>query len=180
MNHNDGKHGTNLAHEGINTGRMMISLNQSNSSFGANNTLSRKFSLAMDRYAEAHVTRRGPGDARPTARQVVLDEFKGREVPLKDLVIVITGANSGLGFQTAKALAVTGARLFLTARNVAAGEDAARLIAADTGKGINAIEVVQLDLDSLESVRQAATAIASKTDKVNILINNAGECSCPY
>jgi cysteine synthase len=67
----------------------------------------------MSRYAEAHANPAGPGDARPTALQIIKDEAV--EGKLVGKVIVITGTSSGIGIETARALSLTGARLFLTA-----------------------------------------------------------------
>ena len=78
-----------------------------------------KFSLVetMSPYAQAHVSPKGPGDARPTALQIIKDEKA--ENTLKGEVIVITGTSSGIGIETTRALAATGATLFLTTRNTA-------------------------------------------------------------
>ncbi|KAL6229029.1 hypothetical protein BDW75DRAFT_235507 [Aspergillus navahoensis] len=62
----------------------------------------------MSRYAEAHAKPKGPGDARPTALQIIKDE--GVEGKLKGEVIVITGTSSGIGIETTRALATTGRR----------------------------------------------------------------------
>lgn len=70
----------------------------------------------MSRYAAAHIKPDGPGDARPTALQIIQDE--GVEGKLEGQVIVITGTSSGIGVETVRALAVTGATLYLTARNI--------------------------------------------------------------
>ncbi|KAF9784175.1 hypothetical protein IL306_008145 [Fusarium sp. DS 682] len=121
----------------------------------------------MSRYAATHANPQGPGDARPTALQIIQDE--GVEGKLKDKVIVITGTSSGIGIETVRALSATGARFFLTARD---------LIKAETAlEGIydpSCMDLVQMDQTSLESVRAAAKQILTKTDKINILIENAG------
>ncbi|KAH6722661.1 hypothetical protein BKA61DRAFT_569173 [Leptodontidium sp. MPI-SDFR-AT-0119] len=67
----------------------------------------------MSRYETTHANPEGPGDGRPTAIQVVKDE--GVEGKLQREVIVLTGNHSGIGIETARALALTGARLILTA-----------------------------------------------------------------
>ncbi|KAH7230213.1 uncharacterized protein BKA55DRAFT_545505 [Fusarium redolens] len=127
----------------------------------------------MSRYAEAHVNPQGAGDARPTALQIVKDE--GLEGKLSDKVIFITGVSSGIGTETARALAATGARLFLTARNLDKAKTAlADLFNSDGIENSGHIELIHLDQESLESVRNAAKQILSKSDKINILINNAG------
>ncbi|KAH8126218.1 hypothetical protein LI328DRAFT_166440 [Trichoderma asperelloides] len=78
-------------------------------------------------YAAAHADPQGAGDARPTALQVIRDE--GVEGKLVGKVIVITGATSGIGIETARALSATGATLFLTARNLGkANESLAGLV----------------------------------------------------
>ena len=67
-------------------------------------------------YAEFHKELKGPGDARPTALQILKDcNALGR---LTDKTILITGCSSGIGVETARALYETGAKLFLTARDM--------------------------------------------------------------
>jgi hypothetical protein len=71
-------------------------------------------------YAKQHEDPKGPGDARPTALQVIEDD--GLVGKLSDKVIIITGCTAGLGIETARALHATGAKLFLTVRNKEKGE----------------------------------------------------------
>ena len=66
------------------------------------------------RYAAVHQSSKGPGDARPTAHQIIDDEKLHDKLPGK--TILITGCFSGLGVHTAQALYKTGATLYLTAR----------------------------------------------------------------
>jgi NAD(P)-dependent dehydrogenase (short-subunit alcohol dehydrogenase family) len=125
-----------------------------------------------ERYAAAHATPAGPGDARPTALQIVEDEhlmnaWKGK-------VILITGASSGIGVETARALYATGAHLFLPVRDVSKGQAVAADIKASHPSSKGAIDVLELDLESLQSVRQCAAAFLSKSQQLNILICNAG------
>jgi NAD(P)-dependent dehydrogenase (short-subunit alcohol dehydrogenase family) len=82
-------------------------------------------------------------------------------------VAVVTGANSGLGRITATELARAGARVVLAVRNTRAGEEAARAIRGD-------VEVRELDLASLASVRAFAAGLAADHPAVDLLINNAG------
>ncbi|GAQ04974.1 short-chain dehydrogenase TIC 32, chloroplastic [Aspergillus lentulus] len=126
----------------------------------------------MARYTAAHASPEGPGDSRPRALQVVKDEEM--EGKLEGKVIVITGTSSGLGIETARALSATGATLYLTARNVPKAKAALADI-AETGR----TEFIEMDLESFESVRAAAKTILAKTDKVNVLINNAGIMAVP-
>jgi NAD(P)-dependent dehydrogenase (short-subunit alcohol dehydrogenase family) len=87
-------------------------------------------------------------------------------------VAVITGANTGLGYETAAALAAKGANVVLAVRNIEKGKNAAALIAL-RNPGAN-VTVQELDLSSLESVHAAADQLRSDYDKIDLLINNAG------
>ncbi|KAH6698098.1 hypothetical protein BKA61DRAFT_622645 [Leptodontidium sp. MPI-SDFR-AT-0119] len=130
-------------------------------------------SMTMSRYVEAHLNPCGPGDARPTALQIIKDE--GVEGQLVGKVIVITGTSSGIGIETARALSLTGARLLLTARDLDKAKTALDEI-LEPGR----IELVEMDNTSLSSVRAAAKAILQKSNnQVNILINNAGIMALP-
>jgi NAD(P)-dependent dehydrogenase (short-subunit alcohol dehydrogenase family) len=90
---------------------------------------------------------------------------------------VVTGANGGLGLETARALAGAGAHVFMAARD----QDKARAAAAGILHEIPtaSTELVPLDLASLASVSEAAAAISAATDTVDILINNAGLMAMP-
>ena len=74
------------------------------------------------RYIDRFQDPQGPGDARPTALEIIKDE--GLEGKLTGKVILITGASSGIGVEAARALAMTGAKLYLTARNIKKAEAA--------------------------------------------------------
>ncbi|MFI8092674.1 SDR family NAD(P)-dependent oxidoreductase [Streptomyces sp. NPDC086080] len=87
-------------------------------------------------------------------------------------VAVVTGANTGLGYETAKALAERGASVVLAVRDVAKGERAAARMTGD-------VTVRELDLASLDSVRTAADALRSRLDRLDLLINNAGVMYTP-
>jgi NAD(P)-dependent dehydrogenase (short-subunit alcohol dehydrogenase family) len=127
----------------------------------------------MSRYAEAHSNPAGPGDARPTARQIIKDEAV--EGKLSGKVIVVTGTSSGIGIETARALSLTGARLLLTARDLNKAKSALDGIIEP-----ERVELVEMDNTSLSSVRAAAKAILEKSNgQVNILVNNAGIMALP-
>jgi NAD(P)-dependent dehydrogenase (short-subunit alcohol dehydrogenase family) len=87
-------------------------------------------------------------------------------------VAVITGANTGLGYETATALAAHGAHVVLAVRNLDKGKDAALLIGRRYPSSSVALQ--ELDLTSLESVRAAAAQLRSDHDRIDLLINNAG------
>ena len=93
-------------------------------------------------------------------------------------VAVVTGANSGVGFQTARALARRGATLVMACRNLdkasAAADEIKREVAAAD------LEVIPLDLASLASVRTFAESFGAKYDRLDLLINNAGVMVPPY
>ena len=87
-------------------------------------------------------------------------------------VAVITGANTGLGYETALALVEHGAHVVLAVRNLDKGKNAAARITANGPRGSVALQ--ELDLTSLDSVRAAARELRSAHDRVDLLINNAG------
>ena len=122
----------------------------------------------MSPYAAAHAYPQGAGDARPSALQIIRDEsLQGK---LAGKVMVITGATSGIGIETARALSSTGATLFLTARDMKKAETAlVGILEPDR------VSLVEMDNASFASIRAAATAILEgSNNQVNLLVNNAG------
>jgi NAD(P)-dependent dehydrogenase (short-subunit alcohol dehydrogenase family) len=85
---------------------------------------------------------------------------------------IITGANIGLGYETAVALAGQGARVVLAVRNLDKGKQAATRI-AEAHRGAT-VELQELDLTSLASIRAAAEQLRADHDRIDLLINNAG------
>ncbi|KAL6864282.1 NAD(P)-binding protein [Trichoderma novae-zelandiae] len=126
----------------------------------------------MSRYAEAHASPQGPGDARPTGLQIVKDEHMVDK--LKGKTIVVTGVSSGLGVETVRALAATGASFILTARDVHKAEAALGHVFEPSR-----MTLVEMDQASLDGVRAAAEKILALTDKISILVNNAGVMAIP-
>ncbi|GAB7143848.1 SDR family NAD(P)-dependent oxidoreductase [Mycobacterium riyadhense] len=87
-------------------------------------------------------------------------------------VVIVTGANTGIGYETAAALAFRGAHVVLAIRNLEKGNAAlARIVAAKPQADVT---LQELDLSSLDSVRAAADALRSAYPRIDLLINNAG------
>ena len=126
------------------------------------------------KYSEVHQVSnlRGPGDTRPTALQIIKDE--GLEGKMTDKVFIVTGASAGIGVETGRALAATGGKVFLTARDLKKGEAACSSF-LEPGR----VELLEMDNNSLSSVRAAAATFLSKSSKLNVLINNAGIMAAP-
>lgn len=85
---------------------------------------------------------------------------------------IVTGANTGIGFETARMLALKGARVVLACRSEDRGLDAVRRIRAQSP--IARVEFEQLDLADLENVAVCAARIAERYDPLDLLILNAG------
>lgn len=135
--------------------------------------------LRFDRYQKSHENPQGPGDARPTARQIILDE--NMEGQLVGTTILVTGCSSGIGIETARALAVTGANLVLAVRDL----DKAKRVLEDFASTRPALdpeqfELLHMDLNSLDSVRRAAAEFLERHSKLHILINNAGKYATTF
>jgi NAD(P)-dependent dehydrogenase (short-subunit alcohol dehydrogenase family) len=90
---------------------------------------------------------------------------------------IVTGANSGLGLVTARELARRGARVVLACRNVEKGASAQREILAAVPSAD--LEVAELDLGSLASVRAFAERFRAEHDGLDLLLNNAGVMAPP-
>lgn len=126
------------------------------------------------KYAEAHKKENlgGPGDARPTALQIIKDE--GLEGKMADKVFIVTGTSAGIGPETGRALAATGGKVYLTVRDMKKGEEACKAF-LEPGR----VELLEMDNNSLESVRAAAKTFLGKSKKLNVLVNNAGIMAAP-
>ncbi|BAX90820.1 SDR family NAD(P)-dependent oxidoreductase [Mycobacterium shigaense] len=92
-------------------------------------------------------------------------------------VAVVTGANTGLGYETALTLAEHGAHVVLAVRNLDKGKDAVARITATSPQAD--VALAELDLTSLQSVRAAAEQLRSNYDRIDLLINNAGVMYTP-
>jgi NAD(P)-dependent dehydrogenase (short-subunit alcohol dehydrogenase family) len=90
---------------------------------------------------------------------------------------LVTGASSGLGAETARALALRGASVTLACRNLETGREIAEQIQSSTGN--DAIDVMALDLTSPDQIRSFAKAFAAAHPQLSLLVNNAGVMACP-
>nr|BFE54462.1 oxidoreductase [Saccharothrix mutabilis subsp. capreolus] len=86
--------------------------------------------------------------------------------------VLVTGANSGLGLRTAEVLAGKGARVLMACRSPERGQRALERVG-------NKAELVELDLADLGSVHDAAKAVRERTDRLDVLVNNAGVMAVP-
>lgn len=99
-------------------------------------------------------------------------------IDLRGTVALVTGASGGLGEETARALAEKGAHIVLTARNLTKGNAVADAIRASTGT--DDVEVGELELSSLASIRAFAERFLERHHRLHILVNNAGVMACPF
>lgn len=96
----------------------------------------------------------------------------------KGCVVIVTGATSGLGKETARVLAGKNAKVIMAVRNVEKGENVASEIRKEFPN--SDISVRDLDLSSLESIQNFSEGIIRDYERLDILINNAGIMMCPY
>nr|XP_009943679.1 PREDICTED: WW domain-containing oxidoreductase [Opisthocomus hoazin] len=119
---------------------------------------------------------------KPTTRQkydgnsTAMEILQGHDLSGK--VVIVTGANSGIGFETAKSLALHGAYVVLACRNTSRGNDAVQRILVEWHKA--KVESMTLDLASLQSVQHFAEAFKSKNVPLHVLICNAALFGAPW
>ncbi len=93
-------------------------------------------------------------------------------------VIIVTGANSGIGFEDAKAFARKGAKTILACRNM---DKAGKALSKILTKNPQAqVEIIQLDLGNLVSIKKFVSDFKKKYDRLDVLVNNAGILRVPY
>ena len=114
-----------------------------------------------------------------TQQQAGQPHWTEAEIPdLSGRTALVTGANAGLGLQTATVLAAHGADVVLACRNLdKAGRAAGQIAAASPGASAS---LVRLDLSSQSGVRSAAEEIRARFPRLDLLINNAGVMDIPY
>ena len=98
-------------------------------------------------------------------------------IDLSGKTAVVTGASAGLGVETTRALAAAGAHVVMAVRDKAKGEAAAEQVRAGTAGA--SVELGQLDLASLDSIRTFAAWLSERQPRIDLLINNAGVMAPP-
>src|SRR3984957_10780906 len=99
-------------------------------------------------------------------------------VNLKGKRVLVTGVSAGLGVETARVLAAHGAHVVGAARNLDKAQGATETVRAQAAKG-GGLELVELDLASLKSVRACADALMAAGKRFDVVIANAGVMACP-
>ncbi len=108
-----------------------------------------------------------------------MTQWTEKDVPdLRGKTIVVTGGNSGLGFESAKVLASKGAEVVLACRSTRRGEDAKQEIL--TAFPEVELRVMNLDLQDLSSVEAFANEFSERYNRLDVLLNNAGIMNTPY
>ncbi|BFZ07211.1 hypothetical protein BsWGS_10250 [Bradybaena similaris] len=103
-------------------------------------------------------------------------QYGGKET-IKGKTVIITGANTGIGLETAKELAKRGGRIIMACRDTVRGETARKAIVEETGN--NNVILKKLDLTSFASIKAFSKEINESESRIDILINNAGVMACP-
>ncbi len=110
---------------------------------------------------------------------MISEKWTTENIPdLTGKVIIITGANSGIGYEAAKEFARKGAQIILASRNLDKAQSALSQIQSDLPE--TKAEILKLDLASLKSIRQFADEFKAKYDHLDVLLNNAGIMMMPY
>ncbi|XP_042133682.1 WW domain-containing oxidoreductase [Peromyscus maniculatus bairdii] len=119
---------------------------------------------------------------KPTTRQrydgstTAMEILQGRDFTGK--VVLVTGANSGIGFETAKSFALHGAHVILACRNMSRASEAVSRILEEWHKA--KVEAMTLDLAVLRSVQHFAEAFKAKNVSLHVLVCNAGTFALPW
>lgn len=107
------------------------------------------------------------------------NKWTQHDIPnLTGKVAIITGANSGLGLESTKALAAKGATVVMACRNLRKAEEAKAEVLRQVPQA--KLDVMALDNASLDSVRAFAAAFKAKYDRLDLLLNNAGVMAIPH
>ncbi|KAJ2609571.1 hypothetical protein H4S08_003992 [Coemansia sp. RSA 1365] len=108
-------------------------------------------------------------EARNKSENIIANEEK---------LAIVTGANSGIGYETAKAIGRAGYYTILACRNPKTGKEAVELLKRQTGL-MDRFKFMELDLASIESVDKFVCDIKAREGSVDLLVNNAGLMGCP-
>jgi NAD(P)-dependent dehydrogenase (short-subunit alcohol dehydrogenase family) len=97
-------------------------------------------------------------------------------------VVLVTGANTGIGYETVKAFlqSPNSYRVYLGSRSLEKGKEALQKLQSEAPNTSNTIEVVQIDVSSDESIQKAFETIEKGSGKLDVLINNAGKFEHSY
>jgi NAD(P)-dependent dehydrogenase (short-subunit alcohol dehydrogenase family) len=119
-----------------------------------------------------------PAPTRPLGkRSTAIEALRGKR--LDGLTAIVTGASSGLGVETVRALAFAGATVVMACRSVSSGEQVAAALRAELPRNSGKLEVAELELADLASVRAFTKGFLASGRKLDILINNAGVMARP-
>lgn len=106
-----------------------------------------------------------------------MSKWTTNDIPdLTGKVVIVTGGNSGLGYESVKAMADKGADVILASRSIENGEEAKSKIGPVKGT----IEVMPLDLQDFDSISEFSETFLKNHDRLDILLNNAGIMTTPY
>lgn len=121
-----------------------------------------------------------------SAARDIVNYYKLNGADLKGKIVVVTGGNAGIGLETVKCLAEAGATVVMCSRSREKAQKAIDSEIKNNGLGgykvsdVSKIIVMELDLESLESVARFAKELEATVDKIDYLILNAGIMACPY
>src|SRR5579863_9614144 len=101
-------------------------------------------------------------------------------ISLKGKRILVTGVSAGIGVETARSLAAHGAHVIGAARDLKKAETATAQVRKDAAANGGSLELIELDLGSLKSVRAAADKLVAKGELLDIIIANAGVMATPF
>ncbi|OLY79858.1 Retinol dehydrogenase 14 [Smittium mucronatum] len=105
-------------------------------------------------------------------------KYKKANTSTEEKFAIVTGANSGVGFETSKALALAGFRVIMACRSRESTEEAISKLELETG--LKTFEFIQLDLSSFKSIDVFVDQYKKSHNKLHLLVNNAGIAFCPY
>ncbi|MCP3685894.1 MAG: SDR family NAD(P)-dependent oxidoreductase [bacterium] len=111
------------------------------------------------------------------------EKWTSEDIPdLTSKVIIVTGANSGIGFETAKELSRKGAKTILACCDIEGNKYTSKGALAKIKEEIPdaSVEIIHLDLASLNSIHEFADEFKNKYERLDVLVNNAGIWACPH